>query len=353
MELTLKTTHPYRIRLSHGCLSAVGEEAAALFPQGTRAMIISDSHVWPLYGETVAASLRAAGFRVFSHVFPAGEANKQLSTIENMYRAMSENGFTRTDFVVALGGGVTGDMAGFAAATFLRGIDFIQIPTTLLAQVDSSVGGKTGVDTSFGKNLVGAFHQPRLVLIDPDTLSTLPDHFFRDGMGEVIKYGCIRDPELFELVSDGSAREHLEEVLYRCVDCKRQVVEHDALDKGERMILNFGHTLGHALEKLHGFEAGALSHGMGVGIGMVWMTRASEANGLTQPGTARRIADVLAAYQMPVDDSMPLDRVIGATAMDKKGTGDSLRLIVLDKIGSCRIYPVKKSELPAFFGLSE
>ena len=201
--------------------------------------------------------------------------------------------------------------------------------------------------------MVGAFHQPRLVLIDPDTLSTLPDHFFRDGMGEVIKYGCIRDPELFELISDGSAREHLEEVLYRCVDCKRQVVEHDALDKGERMILNFGHTLGHALEKLHGFEAGALSHGMGVGIGMVWITRASEANGLTQPGTARRIADVLAAYQMPVDDSMPLDRVIGATAMDKKGTGDSLRLIVLDKIGSCRIYPVKKSELPAFFGLSE
>ena len=147
-----------------------------------------------LYGETAAASLRQAGFRVFSHVFPAGEEHKQLTSIEDMYRSLSRESFTRTDFIVALGGGVTGDMAGFAAATFLRGISFIQVPTTLLAQVDSSVGGKTGVDTPFGKNLVGAFHQPRLVLIDPDTLSTLPEHFFRDGMGEVIKYGCILSP---------------------------------------------------------------------------------------------------------------------------------------------------------------
>ena len=350
IHIPISASTPYAVHLGSGLLDSIGTWIPG---EPCRAMIISDDTVFGLYGAKLRASLERDGYSTDTFVFPAGEASKRMDTLCNTLEALAAGRFSRKDLVVALGGGVTGDMAGFAAATFLRGIDFIQIPTTLLAQVDSSVGGKTGVDTSFGKNLVGAFHQPRLVLIDPDTLSTLPDHFFRDGMGEVIKYGCIRDPELFELISDGSAREHLEEVLYRCVDCKRQVVEHDALDKGERMILNFGHTLGHALEKLHGFEAGALSHGMGVGIGMVWITRASEANGLTQPGTARRIADVLAAYQMPVDDSMPLDRVIGATAMDKKGTGDSLRLIVLDKIGSCRIYPVKKSELPAFFGLSE
>lgn len=201
-----------------------------------------------------------------------------------MYRSLSRESFTRTDFIVALGGGVTGDMAGFAAATFLRGISFIQVPTTLLAQVDSSVGGKTGVDTPFGKNLVGAFHQPRLVLIDPDTLSTLPEHFFRDGMGEVIKYGCIMSPSLFEQVCTGHAKDELESILYQCIDCKRQVVEQDTRDTGNRMILNFGHTLGHALEKIHGFEAGSLSHGMAVGIGMVLAAKAGEQNGITRPG---------------------------------------------------------------------
>ena len=198
MEMTVHTAKPYEILLERGLLSRAGEECAKLFAPGARVMIISDSNVYPLFVEKGATSLREAGFRVFSCTFPAGEQSKQLSTVEGFYRALAENHFTRSDFVVALGGGVTGDMAGFAAATFLRGIDFVQVPTSLLAQVDSSVGGKTGVDLPFGKNLVGAFHQPRLVLIDPDTLDALPPHFFADGMGEVIKYGCIRDKDLFE-----------------------------------------------------------------------------------------------------------------------------------------------------------
>ena len=346
MELTVQTAKPYSILLERGLLAQTGKHCLPLFSTGTRAMVISDSNVFPLYGETVMDSLRQAGYEVYSCVFPAGEQSKLLSTVETFFRALGENGFTRSDFIVALGGGVTGDMAGFAAATFLRGIDFVQIPTTLLAQVDSSVGGKTGVDLPFGKNLVGAFHQPRLVLIDPDTLSTLPPHFFADGMGEVIKYGCIRRPALFKYLMEEDAREHLEEVIYECVDCKRQVVEADALDKGERMILNFGHTLGHALEKLHGFSG--LSHGEAVGIGMVLIAKAGEKSGLTTPGTSEKIVTLLERYNLPTATDRNMDELAKATALDKKSAGKNLRLILLHEIGDAYIYTLPREELGNF-----
>lgn len=346
MELTVQTAKPYSILLERGLLAQTGKHCLPLFSTGTRAMVISDSNVFPLYGETVMDSLRQAGYEVHSCVFPAGEQSKLLSTVETFYRALAENGFTRSDFIVALGGGVTGDMAGFAAATFLRGIDFVQIPTTLLAQVDSSVGGKTGVDLPFGKNLVGAFHQPRLVLIDPDTLSTLPPHFFADGMGEVIKYGCIRRPALFKYLMEEDAREHLEEVIYECVDCKRQVVEADALDKGERMILNFGHTLGHALEKLHGFSG--LSHGEAVGIGMVLISKAAERAGLTAPGTSEKIVTLLERYNLPTATDRNMDELAKATALDKKSAGKNLRLILLHEIGDAYIYTLPREDLGNF-----
>lgn len=346
MELTVQTAKPYSILLERGLLAQTGKHCLPLFPAGTRAMVISDSNVFPLYGETVMDSLRQAGYEACSCVFPAGEQSKLLSTVETFFRALGENGFTRSDFIVALGGGVTGDMAGFAAATFLRGIDFVQIPTTLLAQVDSSIGGKTGVDLPFGKNLVGAFHQPRLVLIDPDTLSTLPPHFFADGMGEVIKYGCIRRPALFKYLMEEDAREHLEEVIYECVDCKRQVVEADALDKGERMILNFGHTLGHALEKLHGFSG--LSHGEAVGIGMVLISKAAERAGLTAPGTSEKIVTLLERYNLPTATDRNMDELAKATALDKKSAGKNLRLILLHEIGDAYIYTLPREELGNF-----
>lgn len=346
MELTVQTAKPYSILLERGLLAQTGKHCLPLFSTGTRAMVISDSNVFPLYGETVMDSLRQAGYEACSCVFPAGEQSKLLSTVETFFRALGENGFTRSDFIVALGGGVTGDMAGFAAATFLRGIDFVQIPTTLLAQVDSSVGGKTGVDLPFGKNLVGAFHQPRLVLIDPDTLSTLPPHFFADGMGEVIKYGCIRRPALFKYLMEEDAREHLEEVIYECVDCKRQVVEADALDKGERMILNFGHTLGHALEKLHGFSG--LSHGEAVGIGMVLISKAAERAGLTAPGTSEKIVTLLERYNLPTATDRNMDELAKATALDKKSAGKNLRLILLHDIGDAYIYTIPAADLQMF-----
>jgi len=346
MEMTVHTAKPYEILLERGLLSRAGEECAKLFAPGARVMLISDSNVYPLFGEKVAVSLREAGFRVFSCTFPAGEQSKQLSTVEGFYRALAENNFTRSDFVVALGGGVTGDMAGFAAATFLRGIDFVQVPTSLLAQVDSSVGGKTGVDLPFGKNLVGAFHQPRLVLIDPDTLDALPPHFFADGMGEVIKYGCIRDKDLFENLEKQDVKEHLEEVIFRCVDCKRQIVEADALEKGERMLLNFGHTLGHAMEKLRDFQG--LSHGEAVGIGMVLISKAGEKAGLTQPGTADRIAALLEKYGLPTKTTDTPAELAAAASLDKKTDGDNLHLILLQTIGESCIHTIPAADLLGF-----
>lgn len=350
MELTVRTSKPYDILIERGSLRTIGARCAALFPAGAKAAVVSDSSVFPLYGETVMGSLRAAGFAPASFVFPAGESSKTLATVSELLGFLAEQGLTRSDFVVALGGGVTGDMAGFAAACYLRGIRFVQVPTSLLAQVDSSVGGKTAVDLPQGKNLAGAFHQPAFVLIDPDTLATLPPLFFADGMGEVIKYGCIRRADLFRtLETAGEAAPLMEEILFSCVDCKREVVEHDEFDTGERLILNFGHTLGHALEKAHGYTG--LTHGAAVGIGMVLISRLGEHMGLTEPGTADRIAAVLRRWNLPVEDPMAqgesLDRVIGATALDKKGLGGDLRIVLVHRIGESFVHRLPRAQFAA------
>ena len=343
MRLEVQTARPYSVVIENGLLDRVGELALETRKPGSKAMLISDSNVFPLYGERVQASLERAGFPVSRFVFPAGEGSKQISTVCEMYRALSENGFTRTDFIVTLGGGVTGDMGGFAAATFLRGMEFIQVPTTLLSQVDASVGGKTGVDLPFGKNLVGAFHQPAAVLTDPETLKTLPDHFFRDGMGEVIKYGCIADEPLFQALEEGKALEDLEDLLARCVRCKKELVEEDTRDTGRRMILNFGHTFGHALEKLHNFQD--LTHGEAVGIGMVWACRVGERLGVTPEGTADRVLEVLKRYGLPTQDDFSWEQVVDATALDKKSDGATLRVILLSKIGESVIRPMTREAL--------
>ena len=343
MELTVHTSDLYRILIERGCLGQIGPLAAGLFRPGSRAVVVCDSNVRPLYAETVAASLRGAGFSAGIFEFPAGEASKRLSVIEGMYAAFAENGLTRSDFAVALGGGVTGDMSGFAAATWLRGIRFIQIPTTLLSEIDSSIGGKTGVDLPQGKNLVGAFHQPSLVLIDPDTLTTLPAHFFSDGMGEAIKHGCIKSRELFNLIKETDVRGSLETMIQKNLEIKRSAVEQDEFDNGERMLLNFGHTFGHALEKLHGYTG--LSHGEAVGIGMVMMAKCGEKAGLTVPGTAEEIASVLKKYSLPVwDDTDPAE--IAETAMlDKKARGGTISLVMLHSIGDSFLYKVNRGQL--------
>lgn len=343
MQLTVNTSKPYEIIIERGCLDELGARCAALFPAGAKAAVISDSNVFPIYGERALDSLREAGFAPSSFVFPAGEGSKQLSTVGDMLGFLAQQGLTRSDFLVALGGGVTGDMAGFAAACYLRGVSFVQVPTSLLAQVDSSVGGKTAVDLPQGKNLAGAFHQPSLVLIDPDTLGTLPPLFFSDGMGEVIKYGCIRSRALFETLRDAAdLRPQMESILFSCVDCKREIVEHDEFDTGERMVLNFGHTLGHALEKAHGYTG--LTHGAAVGIGMVLIARLGEHMGLTEDGTAEQIASLLEKYGLPVSDSTPLDQIVEATALDKKGLGGDLRIVLLHTIGDSFVHRLPRAE---------
>lgn len=343
MIIDVRTAQPYQVTIEPGALDRVGEIALQRKKPGTKAMLISETNVFPLYGERVKASLEAAGFAVSTYVFPAGEEHKQISTVCDMYKALAEANFTRTDFIVTLGGGVTGDMGGFAAATFLRGMDFLQVPTSLVSQADASVGGKTGVDLAFGKNLVGAFHQPIAVVTDPDVLSTLPKHFFNDGLGEVIKHGAIADGELFRALEQGAALDDLPQVVGRSIAIKRDFVEADTRDTGRRMILNFGHTCGHALEKLHNFRG--LAHGEAVGIGMVLACRAGEKLGVTTPGTGERIARVLEQYGLPSRTEFSMREIVEATALDKKSDGDSLRFILIQDIGESLIYPLTRKAL--------
>lgn len=353
MKLTVKiephNEKSYDIVIEEGCLGQAGARARALLPRAERAVVVTDSNVGPLYADRVKASLEAAGLFVMKVTFPAGEKSKNLRTIATLYETFSQAGLTRTDFAVAVGGGVCGDMTGFAAATWLRGIPFIQVPTSLLAQVDSSVGGKTGVDMMEGKNLVGAFHQPSLVLIDPTTLRTLPDAFFTDGMGEVVKYGCIRDKALFARLAAQDCRRYLSEMIYTCVDIKRRIVQEDPLNLGTRDLLNFGHTFGHALEMLQNYHG--LTHGSAVGVGMVLISKVGEAMGVTAPGTADRIAAVLQKYGVPASCREPVDGLIAATAHDKKSTGSSILLVFLREIGDSFIQQVPRADLPRLCGV--
>ncbi len=346
MKLQVKTLtieKKYDVIIENGALAEAGKIIKPLIKDGAKAMIVSETNVFPLYGETLESSLHAENIKTSRFIFEAGEKSKSLDTVYSIYEAMAENNITRSDIVITLGGGVAGDMGGFAAATYLRGIDFVQIPTTLLAQVDASVGGKTGVDISFGKNLVGAFHQPLAVITDPLTLKTLPEHYVKDGIGEVIKYGCISDPDLFTRLERGTAMDNLEDVITRCIASKKELVEEDNADKGRRMILNFGHTFGHALEKLHDFKD--LSHGMAVGIGMVIAAQVGEKMGVTKPGTADRIIRILGKYGLPVSHDFASEEIINATKLDKKSDGDTLNLILLKDIGEAVIVNTTRKEV--------
>lgn len=326
----VNTGNPYDIFIERGIAGDCGKYIKKL-SSAKKVTVITDSNVAKLYLQKVVNSLEKEGFEVKSHIFSAGEESKNLNSISAMYNTLAEFRMTRKDIIVALGGGVTGDMAGFAAASYLRGINFVQIPTSLLAQVDSSVGGKTGVDLPHGKNLVGAFHQPIAVLIDPDTLKTLPDAYFCDGMAEVIKYGCIKDDKFFDRLCKEDAREHIEDVIEACVSIKRDVVSRDERESGERMLLNFGHTLGHAIEKIYNFKG--ISHGMAVAVGMVLISAAGERAGITQKCTTEKITRLCLKYGLPVSDNASLEQMAQAAAGDKKTEGSSINLVLLKSIG--------------------
>lgn len=325
------------IYIGAGIFADTAKHVAEKF-RPSRIHVITDSHVAPLYLSRLSEQFPLA---VTSTILPAGEEHKNLDTIAGIYTDLCEAGITRKDLIIALGGGVIGDMAGFAAATFLRGVSVCQIPTTLLAQVDSSVGGKTGVDLPQGKNLVGAFYQPELVIIDTDLLSSLPEATFCDGMAEVIKYGCIQNAAILDMVSAPDCRAHITDIVYECVRIKRDVVQQDEHDTGLRMILNFGHTIGHACEKLGNYVD--LTHGQAVAIGMVAAAKLNAALGA--PDLSGRLSEILQQYHLPTKLPYEREAIYHALLSDKKKFADTMNFILIDRFGQANIHPFAIEEL--------
>lgn len=336
----------YNIVIDKGILPKSGDMIKEV-TSAERVAVITDDTVDKLYSDVVMKSLSDAGFETFKFVFPHGEKSKNISTFSSILEFLAESGLTRTDALVALGGGVVGDVAGFAAASYLRGIDFIQIPTTLLACVDSSAGGKTAIDLKAGKNLAGAFYQPKLVIADFETLSTLTDGIFADGMAEVIKYGVIFDKAFFEFLRDNEAKDNLEYVITRCVELKRDIVNADEKEKGVRALLNFGHTVGHAIEKCSGYK---IPHGSAVAVGMVIISRAAYKCSFCDENCTDIIASLNKKYSLPVSTDFSSSELSSAAMADKKRAGDKIKLIIPEALGNCVIKSVPTSELEKIIG---
>lgn len=336
--VTVTASKSYDILIGNGLLSTLGSQIQKL-GKVNKVCIVSDSNVWPLYGATAKSSLESSGFHVISYVFPAGESSKNGVVWLELLNILAENKLTRSDLIVALGGGVVGDLAGFAAASYLRGIRYIQVPTTLLAAVDSSVGGKTAIDLPTGKNLAGAFYQPSLVLCDTDTLNSLPEDVFRDGCAEVIKYGILYDPDLFAHLEENGLGFDRESVITRCVELKRNVVMKDEFDTGSRMKLNLGHTIGHGVEAKSQF---CISHGKAVAIGTAIASRASHCV------DCNRILFVLKKFGLPTNTHYTTEELYHYTLSDKKRSGGTVNLIIPRAIGHCDIVPTPVEELKTF-----
>ena len=315
--IPVRVRPPYDVRIGSGLLGRCGDYLAALLGQ-RRIAVLADDTVASLYLDTVTAALEDAGFAVCSHIFPSGEGRKNLSTLTELLEFLASEHLTRTDCVAALGGGVTGDMAGFAAAVYLRGIRYVQLPTTLLAAVDSSVGGKTAVDLTAGKNLAGAFCQPAAVICDTDCLKTLPPDVFADGAAEAVKTGVLSDEALFG------------------------VVERDEKEQGERKLLNLGHTVGHAIEKCSGY---VIPHGHAVAAGLAVIARAAEALGWTEESLAARITACLSKNGLPTGTDYSAEALAEAALSDKKRAGGDITLVVPRKIGHCELRKVPVADL--------
>ncbi|MBU3191492.1 3-dehydroquinate synthase [Clostridium bowmanii] len=337
----------YPIYIKNGLLGEIGSEVKKIY-KGRKIAVVTDSNVNKFYGQKVINALNAEGFETFKIVVKAGEESKSFETLLQVYDKLLDFKINRGDIIIALGGGVVGDMAGFVASTFLRGIPLIQIPTTLLAQVDSSVGGKVAVDLPRGKNLVGSFYNPKAVFIDPLLLGTLSEKFVSDGMGEVIKYGVIKDSELFYKLmnyeNSEAALKGIDEIIYTCCTIKADIVERDEHDTGERMLLNFGHTIGHAVEQFFNFTG--YSHGESVGIGMYTITKIGEELGITKIGTANIIKNILIKYNLPWTlPEIKTEAIIEAISHDKKNIGDSMNFILIESIGNSFIGEIHEDKI--------
>lgn len=329
----------YDIRIGSGILKEVGAFAAEIIKPG-KAVIVTDSNVDKLYSKTLSVSLEKAGFQPYKFVFPAGEGSKNIFTLTELLDFMAECTLTRTDAVFALGGGVTGDLAGLAASLYMRGTRLVQLPTTLLAAVDSSVGGKTAVDLKAGKNLAGSFYQPDLVICDIETLTTLPQAEHSNGFAEIIKYGMIKDPALLDFAFTADAA-RTEEMIARCVEIKRDIVGVDERDNGIRKILNFGHTFGHALEKCSGYK---IPHGSAVAIGMSVITRACVKKGYCTEDCLYKLKAALSAKGLPQSSPFGVKELYNALLSDKKRSSDMITLVILKKFGECALLEASLTE---------
>ena len=336
----LGVKNPYEVLIGKGILNELGTVLKSVV-KAEKAVIITDDNVDRIYSQKVKEILQEAGFEVLKFVFIHGEKHKTMDTVSDILEYMAQNNVTRTDCIVALGGGITGDVSGYCAASYLRGIDFVQVPTTFLAAIDSSVGGKTGVNLKAGKNLAGAFYQPKAVICDTDTFKTLPEENFKEGVAEAIKYGIICDRELFDTLSK-STQWNIEQVIERCVSIKSDIVSEDEFDTGKRQLLNLGHTIGHAIEKCTDFS---ITHGIAVGIGMAMISEASDKLGWSKEETNTKIVNALKNNGLLTECEAGADELLEAMAKDKKRKGGFITLVIPESIGNSVLKKIPIDEL--------
>lgn len=345
----INASRRYGVHIGDGLLTEAGGHIRAL-TKAKKAALVCDDTVHALYASALRGSLEAAGFEVHEYVFAHGEASKSMTELVRLLEFLAGHGMTRGDVITALGGGVTGDLAGFAASVYLRGMDYVQLPTTLLAAIDSAIGGKTAVNLEAGKNLAGSVYQPIAVLCDTSLLKTLPEDMFASGTAEAIKYGMVFDESLFSQLEHGDYKDKLEDIVAACVTYKAAMVERDEFDTGQRHLLNFGHTIGHAIEKCSNY---ALPHGHGVAIGMLYMCRAAEKLGLTKAACSERLDAALKANGLPVSTDYTAAQLAKYALSDKKRQGDTITLVIPERIGKCGLHKLPVDELEAFIAAGE
>ncbi|WP_392486494.1 3-dehydroquinate synthase [Haloimpatiens sp. FM7315] len=337
----------YEIFIQKGLFEQIGLNIRNIY-KGKKIAVVTDDKVYRIYGDRMKKNLIDSGYLVKFIIIKNGEKSKNINVLQDIYSGFLDFNLTRKDIILTFGGGVVGDLGGFAAATFLRGIPFIQIPTTLLSQIDSSIGGKVGIDLERGKNLIGSFYHPKAVFVDPEVLMSLEKRVFNDGLSECIKYGCIKSKELFlkleNYKSDKELYEDIDYVIYKCCTIKKEFVEEDEKDTGKRMILNFGHTIGHAIETY--FNYSKYTHGEAVAIGMYLITKNSERNKETEKGTSDKIKNLLIKYNLPYTfEKIDTNKIVQTISLDKKCIENSINIILIRNIGESYIKKIKKDQV--------
>ncbi len=340
---------PYEILIEKNIKNQLAKHIRQVSDANT-IVLVTDEQVHSIYQNLLRKLIQEFDGVLNIVTIPSGEKSKSTNTLSYLYNEYMRCGISKSDLIVAFGGGVVGDITGYSAATFLRGVPYIQIPTTLTSQIDSSVGGKTAINLPSGKNLVGSFYHPIRVIIDPTFLETLHIRVLRDGLAEAIKYGCIKDRNLFDLLltlNEKTLFNHIEDIIYTCCKIKKEVVEEDEFDNGIRMILNFGHTIGHGVEEYYDYQH--ITHGEGVAIGMYQITKNSEKMGLTPNGTASQVKSILDQYNLPSSlDQINKNILLETMTKDKKVRGKAINLVLLNEIGSCFIHKILLDELNSF-----